>query len=104
MFELLPTLYLQSRHKVVPKASSFVEARADFAESWWPYDVLNEIRTVWPRTRRPLIEAGASLTRNPWTAIAAWRRLPSSVPESVRPFLTPRLLDGLQALARGMAH
>jgi hypothetical protein len=103
MFELLPTLYLQSRGKVVAKSSSFAEARVEFGEAWWPYDVLDEIRTVWPRARRPLLEIGALLARNPWAAIAAWRRAPVSVPEPVRPLLTPPLLDGLHALARTMA-
>ena len=103
MFELLPTLYVQSRHKAVPKSSSFAEARGDFADSWWPYDVLNEIRTVWPRTRRPLLEMTASLVRNPWVSVAVWRRLPASVPQPICSYLTPRLLDGLHALARAMA-
>jgi hypothetical protein len=104
MFELLPTLYLQSRGRVVAKPSSFAEARAEFGKSWWPYDVLDEIRAVWPRRRRPILEIGAAIARNPWAAIAAWRRMPVSVPDPVRSLLTPRLIDGLQTLARAMAR
>jgi hypothetical protein len=103
MFELLPTLYVQSRHKAVAKSDSFAEARADFTSSWWLYDVLNDIRNAWPRTRRPLLETSAALVRNPWVSVAVWRRLPGSVPQPVRPFLTPRVLDGLHGLARAMA-
>ena len=103
MFELLPTLYVQSHNKAVSKPDSFAEARADFVDSWWPYDVLEEIRNVWPRTRRPLLEVSTSVVRNPWVSIAVWRRVRASLPEPVRPYLTPKLLDGLHNLVRAMA-
>ena len=104
MFELLPVLYLQCRGESVPKWQSFDEVRNEFPDSWWPYDVLNEVRLAWPRTRRRRVELAAALARNPWVAVAAWRRLPARVPEQVRPLLTHRVLEGLRKLARAMAH
>jgi hypothetical protein len=103
MFELLPTLYLQSRGRSVPKWQSFEMARKEFESSWWPYDVLDEVRLSWPRRKRPTLEAGAAILRNPWAAIAGWRRLPGRPPEQVRPLLTERTLEGLRTLARAMA-
>jgi hypothetical protein len=104
MFELLPVLYLQHRGRPVPKWRSFDEARKDFPSSWWPYDVLNEVRLTWPRTRRRPLEIAATLVRNPWAAIAGWRRLPGPLPEQVRPLLTERTLEGLRGLGRAMAE
>jgi hypothetical protein len=104
MFELLPTLYLQNRGRSVPKWQSFDEARKEFQGSWWPYDVLNEIRLSWPRRKRRTLEAGAAVLRNPWAAIAGWRRLPGRPPEQVRPLLTEPALEGLRTLARAMAE
>jgi hypothetical protein len=104
MFELLPVLYLQSRGRAVPKWESFDEARKDFPNSWWPYDVLNEVRLKWPRTRRRRLEIAAALARNPWAAIAVWRRLPGQLPEQVRPLLTERSLEGLRSLGWAMAE
>jgi hypothetical protein len=102
MFELLPTLYLQARGMSVPKWQSFGEARAEFGDGWWAYDVLAEVRRVWPRIRHPMLEAAAGVLRNPWTAVAAWRRLPASLPVPVRTLLTLKLLPALQFLADSM--
>jgi hypothetical protein len=104
MFELLPALYLQGRGASVPKWQSFDLARGEFARAWWPYDVLQEVRLAWPRMRRPGVNFAAAVGRNPWAAVAAWRRLPASLPEPIRPLLTPRLLNGLQVLARTMTE
>jgi hypothetical protein len=104
MFELLPVLYLQHRGRPVPKSKSFDEARNDFSNSWWPYDVLNEVRLTWPRTRRRPLEIAATLLRNPWAAIAGWRRLPGPLPEQVRPLLSERCLEGLRRLGHAMAE
>jgi hypothetical protein len=104
MFELLPVLYLQSRGRPVPKWQSFHEARKEFPSSWWPYEVLNEVRLTWPRTRLRTLEVAATLARNPWAAIAVWRRFPGRLPEPLRPLLTHRVLDGLHALARTMSE
>jgi hypothetical protein len=104
MFELLPTLYLQNRGRSVPKWQSFHEARKEFRDSWWPYDVLNEIRLSWPRRKRRTLEAGATVLRNPWVAIAGWRRLPGRPPEEVLPLLTEPALEGLRTLARKMGE
>jgi hypothetical protein len=104
MFELLPVVYLQSRGRSVAKWQSFDEARKEFPDSWWPYETLNEVRLTWPRTRRRPLEISAALARNPWAAIAAWRRLPGRLPEQVLPLLTERALEGLRTLARAMAH
>lgn len=104
MFELLPTLYLQSRGRAVPKWRSFEEARNDFRDAWEPYDVLEQVRTVWPRKRRLALDLAAASVRNPWAALAAWRRLQAPVPADVRSLLTPNVLDGLQELAHRMAE
>lgn len=104
MFELLPVLYLQSRGRPVPKWQSFDEARKEFSRSWWPYDALNEVRLSWPRTRRRSLELAAALARNPWAAVAAWRRLPGRLPDKPRALLTVRALEGLRMLAQAMAE
>jgi hypothetical protein len=102
MFELLPTLYLQRRGIACAKWRSFQAARTEFGNDWWPYDTLAEVRRVWPRFRRPVLEYSAALVRNPWLVVAAWRRMPASLPRRVRPLLTPHLLEGLQALVMSM--
>jgi hypothetical protein len=103
MFELLPALYLQATGVAVSKASSFALARQRFQGAWWPYDVLEQTREVWPRRRNRRLEAGASAARNPWVAVAVWTRLPSPWPAAARPLLSDRCLNGLQELARLMA-
>jgi hypothetical protein len=102
MFELLPTLYLQRRAVTCPKWRSFQVAQAEFGNDWWPYETLAEVRRVWPRMRRPILEHSAAIIRNPWPVVAAWRRMPVSLPTPVRPLLTPHLLEGLQALVTSM--
>ena len=89
MFELLPTLYLQSKTAPVPKRQSFEEARPEF-------------RAAWPRRRLPRLEHACAFARNPWVALAGWRRLPEPMPRDIQPLLTQRLLEGLQALAAQM--
>jgi hypothetical protein len=100
----LPAVYGQARGKEVPKARSFEEARRDFGDEWLPYDGLAEVRDLWPRERRPLLELGSAAARNPWVAVAAWRRFPAPVPAAVRRLLTPKLLAALQALAASMVE
>jgi hypothetical protein len=102
MFELLPSLYLQAKGAVIPKWRSFDAARGDFGGSWWPYDVLRDVRLAWPRLRRPALEWAASTVRNPWVAVAAWRRAPVRLPAPVDELLSDRLLDGLRRLATTM--
>jgi hypothetical protein len=102
MFELLPTLYLQATGRAVPKWRSFEEARNEFHGRWWPYDVLQDVRQRWPRLHRPNLERAASVARNPWVAVAAWRRAPSRTPVPIDEVLTAGLLDGLRSLAATM--
>jgi hypothetical protein len=102
MFELLPVLYLQARGGSVPKWRSFAEAGDDFPGGWWPYDTLREVRDLWPRRPRPGLQLGAFVARNPWDAVAVWRRLPVSVSGRVRSLLSDECLRGLQELAREM--
>jgi Nucleotidyltransferase domain len=104
MFELLPAVYLQRKGADTPKWESFERGRLAFAEHWWPYDVLAEVRAVWPRRRRSQLEILASTVRNPWLAVAAWRKLPVPLPAGVQSLLTPRLLDGLHVLLRLMTE
>ena len=84
MFELAPTLYLQATGRPSAKHASFEHVRRRFATLWRPYEVLAEVRERWPRERRRGLELGASLARNPWTAVWLWRRMPTSVPGSRR--------------------
>lgn len=102
MFELIPTLYLQARGTTTPKWRSFEEARHEFGASWWPYDALAEIRRRWPRSARPALQHFTSAVRNPWLAVAVWRRLPEEPPREVQRLLDDRLLHGLQALVQSM--
>jgi hypothetical protein len=103
MFELVPVLYLQASGRVTEKHRSFVEARREFGDGWWPYDVLDEVRRRWPRQRRPGVRVLSTLLRNPWLALAAWRRVPVvRSAEQVRVLLTPECLRGLQSLISKM--
>jgi hypothetical protein len=104
MFELLPALYLQSTGHATAKASSFDLARGHFQDDWWPYEVLDRVRAVWPRTRSRRLERAAWAARNPWVAVQAWVRLPSATPRVVRPLLSQDCLTGLQDLARRMVE
>jgi hypothetical protein len=104
MFELVPALYLQATGTAVSKAKSFAVAREQFPKGWEPYDVLEQVREVWPRSRNMLLELGSVAARNPWVATAAWTRLPSRWPAGVRPLLTVDCLNGLQSLVRQMTE
>jgi len=104
IFELLPALYLQARGESISKSASFSVARDDFGDAWWPYDVLADVRELWPRVRSRGLEASAMVLRNPWVAAAVWRRIPAAVPNAARSRLTPELLAGLQALIRTMVR
>jgi hypothetical protein len=104
MFELLPTLYLQARGMSVSKWESFALAREDLGRPWWPYEVLEEVRLLWPRDRRRELELGAAVARNPWAAVAVWRRLPGRLPKPVSKLLHERLLSGLRDLASTMTQ
>lgn len=104
MFELLPTLYLQARGQPVPKWRSFGAARDEFGEGWWPYDVLEQVRELWPRSSRPLLRAASSVLRNPWVAVTGWRRLPARRVEPMSSLLTTECLEALRMLAREMSE
>ena len=104
MFELLPALYLQAIGVPVSKAESFAVAREQLQSAWWPYDVLEQVRAVWPRRRNRRLEVAATAARNPWVAVAAWTRLPSRWPAAVRPLLSDSCLRSLQDLARLMTE
>jgi hypothetical protein len=104
MFELLPALFLQSRGHRVTKSESFTRARSGLQSDWSPYEQLEDVRANWPRLRRPLLELGFAMARNPWTAVDLWTRLPDRPPESVSGALTPQCLTGLHALAREMVE
>jgi hypothetical protein len=103
MFELLPTLYLQARGTSVPKWKSFALARNEL-RPWWPYDVLEEVRLLWPRERRRELELGVAIARNPWAAVALWRRLPGRLPKPVSKLLNDRLLSELRQLVSTMTE
>jgi hypothetical protein len=102
MFELLPSLYFQVRGAAVPKWRSFDEGRDEFGDIWWPYDVLREVRQIWPRLPRRSLEQAANIARNPWVPVAAWRRVPARLHGPVEELLTDRLLCGLRSLTTTM--
>jgi predicted nucleotidyltransferase len=104
MFELVPSLYVQSRGRSTPKWRSFAEAAEDFPGRWSPYETLAAVRAAWPRRPRPALRRAASLARNPWAAVALWTRLPARVPAPVRSLLSAETLTGLQRLAGEMAE
>jgi hypothetical protein len=102
MFELLPTLYLQSQGRAVPKWQSFAQAQAEFGAEWWPYDVLREVRSAWPLVSGSVLRASSVAVRNPWLGVELWTRLPANTPEPVRELLSTDCLHGLHVLARRM--
>ena len=102
MFELLPTLYLQSQGRAVPKWQSFAQAQAEFGAEWWPYDVLREVRSAWPLVSGSVLRAASVAVRNPWLGVELWTRLPANTPEPVRDLLSTDCLHGLHGLARRM--
>jgi hypothetical protein len=102
MFELLPTLYLQSQGRAVPKWQSFAQAQAEFRAEWWPYDVLREVRSAWPLVSGRVLRAASVAVRNPWLGVELWTRLPANTPEPVRDLLSTDCLHGLHGLARRM--
>jgi hypothetical protein len=102
MFELVPALYLQARNEAVPKAEAFATARGEFGASWWPYDRLNEVRQEWPLIRRPSLDRASLLLRNPWLAVAAWRRLPDRGGVPMHRLLDHQCLEALRQLVAEM--
>jgi hypothetical protein len=102
MFELVPALYLQGRGHAVPKAESFASAREEFGAAWWPYDRLNEVRQEWPAIQRPWLRRASRLLRNPWLAVAGWRRLPDRAGATMHRLLDPQCLDALHRLVAKM--
>ncbi len=102
-FELAPTLYLQATGRACPKHLSFDLARADFQESWAPYDVLAEVRRRWPRKQMQGLRQLAWLLRNPWVACAVRRRLPAAVPSGIDDLLDETCLNDLRRLLALMA-
>ena len=102
MFELVPALYLQGRGLRCEKHESFRLARTDFPALWAPFDVLGEVRDGWPRVRHPTLQRAATVLRNPWTAVAAWRRLPAPAPAAITQRLGAEVLEALHQILRAM--
>jgi hypothetical protein len=102
MFELVPALYLQARGEAVPKAESFAVARKEFGRSWWPYDWLYEVRQQWPAIKRPWLRRASRLLRNPWLAVAGWRRLPDNTDDGLQRALDRESLKALKGLTATM--
>jgi hypothetical protein len=102
MFELVPASYLQACGLEVSKAASFAVARGELGRRFSPYDELCEVRRVWPRVRDPVLETAARAIRNPWSAVAVWRRLAAPAAPSVRELLTTELWRDLHGLLEAM--
>jgi nucleotidyltransferase-like protein len=101
-FELVPALYLQARGRSCAKHESFDLACEDFPDEWHPYVQLERVRQEWPREARHAVQLAASVVRNPWTAVAVWRRVPASVPHPAARVLDDRCLADLHVLVRAM--
>ena len=104
MFELAPVLYMQASGRPCAKHQSFRLAREEFQEEWQPYDVLSEVRRRWPREPRPALALMASAVRNPWAAVAMWRRFSAAVPGEAAGLLGDDCLHGLQDLVASMVE
>jgi hypothetical protein len=102
MFELLPALYLQALGQAVEKWQSFGLAGDHFGDDWWPYGLLEQVRAGWVRSSPQMLLATASVLRNPWLAIAVWRRLPARRRQAAGQLLTDESLAALRALAERM--
>lgn len=102
-FELLPALFFQANGMPIAKRDSFVRGRSEFGDAWWPYEELAIVRERWPRLQYPSLQRLVFAARNPWAAVAGWRRLPVAAPDELRSLLTPSLLTGLQTLGESMA-
>jgi nucleotidyltransferase-like protein len=103
MWELLPALYFQALGERMPKSRSFKRGREDFGDTWWPYDVLEQVREQWVRSPHPMFVATSRALRNPWLAVAIWTRLPVAGRQPARSLLSNGCLDALRGLAREMA-
>ena len=104
MYELLPTFYLQAHGESVPKWASFHRLRDHFGASWWPYDVLRDVRVEWPLVAPSWFDPLSTAVRNPWIAAEVWRRMPSTTPSRFNRLLGPDCLSALQRLARAMVE
>jgi hypothetical protein len=102
VFELLPALYLQALGHTVEKWQSFELAGAHFGDDWWPYGLLEQVRSGWVRSSSQMLSATASALRNPWLAIAVWRRLPAMRRHDAGELLTGESLSALRSLAGRM--
>ena len=102
MFELTPTLYLQVTGRPTAKYRSFQVARVEFEKLWSPFDVLADVRERWPREPHRLLQIASELLRNPWAALAGWRRLSVAAPSSCVALLDEHCLRGLQTVVRAM--
>jgi len=103
MFELAPALYLEACGQPCPKHASFDIARRDFPDAWPAYDVLEEVRRMWIRQSSGLVRCGATLTRNPWTTVAALRRIPIRPPHRITELLSDAPPDDLKRVVSLMA-
>jgi Nucleotidyltransferase domain len=103
MFELAPVLYLQATGRMSAKHTSFGLACSEFTDIWHPYDTLAAIRERWPRQARPMVRIASRVCRNPWFAVALWRRLPASPPREVVQLLTAECLRGLHVVVAAMS-
>jgi hypothetical protein len=103
LFELLPALFCQASGRAVEKHESFALSREELPADWRPYDVLQTVRRLWPRTPSRTLAALMKATKNPWVAHAVWRRRPSAtVPPAVASLLTQDLLESLNRLTMAM--
>jgi len=103
MFELAPALYLEACGQPCPKHASFDIARREFPDAWPAYDVLDEVRRTWIRQSSGLVRCGATLTRNPWTTVAALRRIPIRPPHRITELLSDAPPDDLKRVVSLMA-
>ena len=68
------------------------------------HDVLKEVRDRWPRRSMRTLRAGATVLRNPWVAVAAWRRAVPANTDTAGAMLSTECLAALHALGREMCE
>lgn len=96
MFELVPALWLQAQGNEVAKWESFEAARRELGSPRWPWSGLEQVRLRWPRRAWRFPLGASAVVRNPWLAVAAWRRLPARVPAEARRLLSQSCLEDLR--------
>lgn len=102
MFALLPALFLQATERPCPKHESFARVRDELSEDWHGYEALDAVRSKWEQRTFLSLSTGLVVARNPWVAVAAFRRIPARASSAIVRLLGLRSLENLQRIAARM--